>query len=133
MNDVTPVGDGSLTVNALRALSVGVATRYVPICRLNDEVSGASGCRIGRERPTTAARGFSIFLLDERDGVVRHAEDSLGGGWYRFAGRMRGEGTAARRAWREAYVRRLVVADAACATVAALIAYFGRFGAETAT
>src|SRR3954451_2672736 len=46
---------------------------------------------------------------------------------------MRGEGTAARRAWREAYVRRLVVADAACAAVAALIAYLGRFGAETAT
>jgi exopolysaccharide biosynthesis polyprenyl glycosylphosphotransferase len=46
---------------------------------------------------------------------------------------MRGEGTAARRAWRPAYVRYLVLGDAACAVFAALAAYLGRFGAEVRT
>ncbi|WP_336033517.1 sugar transferase [Geodermatophilus sp. FMUSA9-8] len=41
--------------------------------------------------------------------------------------RLRGEGTAARRAWRRAYVRRAVVLDAACASVAAVVGYLVRF------
>jgi exopolysaccharide biosynthesis polyprenyl glycosylphosphotransferase len=44
-----------------------------------------------------------------------------------FAPRLRGEGTVARRAWRSAYVRRAVVADSACAGVAALVGYLVRF------
>jgi exopolysaccharide biosynthesis polyprenyl glycosylphosphotransferase len=46
---------------------------------------------------------------------------------------MRGEGTVARRAWRDAYVRRLVLGDGLCAAVAALTGYVGRFGAEAAS
>jgi exopolysaccharide biosynthesis polyprenyl glycosylphosphotransferase len=46
---------------------------------------------------------------------------------------MRGDGTVARRAWRGAYVRRLVTGDALCAAVAAAVAYVGRFGADTPT
>ncbi|WNV76012.1 sugar transferase [Geodermatophilus sp. DSM 44513] len=49
------------------------------------------------------------------------------GGWSRFAGRLRGEGTAARRAWRAAYVRRAVLGDAAVAALAAVVAYVLRF------
>src|SRR3954451_19100376 len=72
-------------------------------------------------------------MLDVRDESFRHGEPPAGRGWYGFAPRMRGEGTAARRAWRGAYVRRLIAGDAVCAALAALVAYLGRFGAEAST
>ncbi len=42
--------------------------------------------------------------------------------------RLRGEGTSARRAWRSAYVRDIVVGDAIGAVFASTIGYFVRFG-----
>jgi exopolysaccharide biosynthesis polyprenyl glycosylphosphotransferase len=54
-------------------------------------------------------------------------------GWSRFAPRLRGEGTAARRAWRAAYVRRTVLGDAVCAAVAGLVGYLVRFGPQGAS
>ncbi|WP_281283871.1 sugar transferase [Modestobacter altitudinis] len=45
--------------------------------------------------------------------------------------RLRGEGTDARRAWRTAYVRRIVVGDGLAALAAAAIAYVVRFGPQT--
>nr|WP_246406464.1 sugar transferase [Modestobacter versicolor] len=41
--------------------------------------------------------------------------------------RLRGEGTAARRAWRGAYVRRIALGDSLCALVAAVVGYLVRF------
>src|SRR3954452_20430633 len=67
-------------------------------------------------------------MLDVRDGTNGQAEGPINRGWYSFAPRFRGEGTEARRAWRAAYVRRTVVADALCAAVAAVVGYLGRFG-----
>jgi exopolysaccharide biosynthesis polyprenyl glycosylphosphotransferase len=46
--------------------------------------------------------------------------------------RLRGPGTEARRAWRTAYVRRLVVGDFVCALAAALVGYLVRFGSDDA-
>jgi exopolysaccharide biosynthesis polyprenyl glycosylphosphotransferase len=46
----------------------------------------------------------------------------------RFAARLRGEGTAARRAWRASYVRRTVVGDGVAAGIAGLVGYLVRFG-----
>ncbi|MPQ97917.1 exopolysaccharide biosynthesis polyprenyl glycosylphosphotransferase [Modestobacter sp. I12A-02628] len=42
--------------------------------------------------------------------------------------KLRGEGTVARRAWRPAYVRRIVVADALCALIAAFVGYAAPVG-----
>jgi exopolysaccharide biosynthesis polyprenyl glycosylphosphotransferase len=68
-----------------------------------------------------------------RDETVRRAERSVGRGWSSYAGWFRGEGTAARRAWRAAYVRRTIVGDVLAAGLAALAGYLVRFGpAETA-
>ncbi|SEL64291.1 Undecaprenyl-phosphate galactose phosphotransferase, WbaP/exopolysaccharide biosynthesis polyprenyl glycosylphosphotransferase [Blastococcus sp. DSM 46786] len=47
--------------------------------------------------------------------------------------RLRGDGTAARRAWRSAYVRRIGLGDALCAAAAAVAGYLVRFGAEETT
>jgi exopolysaccharide biosynthesis polyprenyl glycosylphosphotransferase len=55
---------------------------------------------------------------------------STGRGWLLYAGRLRGEGTAARRAWRDAYVRRVVVGDVVCAALAGLAGYAVRFGTD---
>lgn len=44
--------------------------------------------------------------------------------------RMHGEGTLARRAWRAAYVRRIVLGDIACVVVAAVVGYMVRFGPD---
>jgi exopolysaccharide biosynthesis polyprenyl glycosylphosphotransferase len=44
-------------------------------------------------------------------------------GWHRFAADIAGEGTAARRAWRSAYVRRAVVLDALCAAVGGVLGW----------
>jgi len=49
-----------------------------------------------------------------------------------FRNRLRGAGTVARRAWRRAYVRRLVVWDAGSASAAAAVALLVRFGPEPA-
>ena len=44
-------------------------------------------------------------------------------GWFRFAADIAGEGTAARRAWRSAYVRRAVLFDALCAAVGGVLGW----------
>ncbi len=63
------------------------------------------------------------------DESVRHAIiRPAGRGWASYAARFRGDGTVARRAWRGAYVRRIVAADALCAGVAGLLGYLVRFG-----
>ncbi|NEM05949.1 sugar transferase [Geodermatophilus normandii] len=67
-------------------------------------------------------------MLDVCDETVRSVADVPDTGWSRFAGRLRGEGTTARRAWRGAYVRRTVVADAASAGIAGVVGYSLRFG-----
>src|SRR3712207_6829134 len=67
-------------------------------------------------------------MLDVRDGSVRRAPGAAGEGWASFAPRLRGAGTHARHAWRTTYVRRLVLADAACAAVAGTVGYLARFG-----
>ena len=69
-------------------------------------------------------------MLDVRDGLPLHDQRSVTRGWYRYATRLRGEGTEARRAWRAAYVRRIVVGDILCATLAGLAGYLVRFAAE---
>ncbi|TFV90369.1 sugar transferase [Blastococcus sp. CT_GayMR16] len=45
-----------------------------------------------------------------------------------FGHRLRGSGTVARRAWRDAYVRRLVVVDAGCALVAGAVGRLAGLG-----
>jgi exopolysaccharide biosynthesis polyprenyl glycosylphosphotransferase len=57
-------------------------------------------------------------LLDVHDGTIRHlpAQRDRRGSW--SANRLRGEGTGARRAWRSAYVRRVLAADAIAALIA---------------
>ncbi|GAB3365672.1 sugar transferase [Modestobacter lapidis] len=57
------------------------------------------------------------------DLVDRSGAQSAGEGWFRFAPGIRGEGTAARRAWQPAYVRRMVLLDVLCAAVAAAVGY----------
>src|SRR5687768_492737 len=42
---------------------------------------------------------------------------------------LRGAGTAARRAWRRVYVRRIVLGDGVSAAIAAAVGYLLRFGA----
>jgi exopolysaccharide biosynthesis polyprenyl glycosylphosphotransferase len=46
---------------------------------------------------------------------------------------LRGDGAIARRAWRTAYVRRLVAGDVACALLAAVLGLVVKFGAPTAS
>jgi exopolysaccharide biosynthesis polyprenyl glycosylphosphotransferase len=69
-------------------------------------------------------------LLDAPDAAFPHGQRSATRGWYSYAARFRGEGTEARRAWRGAYVRRIVVGDILCAAIAGLSGYFGRFGSD---
>src|SRR4051812_23329009 len=47
-----------------------------------------------------------------------------------LAARLRGEGTAGRRAWRGRYVRRIAVGDAMCAAAAGAVGYVVRFGTD---
>jgi exopolysaccharide biosynthesis polyprenyl glycosylphosphotransferase len=77
--------------------------------------------------------GVLISLLDTHGTVAgpSHAGPSqrpTARGWYFYAGRFRGEGTVARRAWRGDYVRRIVVADIICAALAGSAGYLVRFG-----
>src|SRR5829696_4150329 len=69
-------------------------------------------------------------MIDVRYGLPKHDQKSVARGWYSYASRFRGEGTEARRAWRGAYVRRIVVGDVVCAALAGLAGYMGRFGPE---
>jgi exopolysaccharide biosynthesis polyprenyl glycosylphosphotransferase len=60
-------------------------------------------------------------MLDVRDGVLRHIPQQRSQSALPAPPspeRLRGEGTEARRAWRPAYVRRVVLLDAVAATVA---------------
>ena len=69
-----------------------------------------------------------MALIDSRNLVDRQRR-STSGGWRLFApAPIRGEGTVARRAWRSAYVRRLVVADALSAGFAGALGFVVRFG-----
>jgi exopolysaccharide biosynthesis polyprenyl glycosylphosphotransferase len=61
--------------------------------------------------------------MSSTDLVGRSRERPVGDGWSRFAPGIRGEGTAARRAWQATFVRRAVALDLLCATVAALLGY----------
>jgi exopolysaccharide biosynthesis polyprenyl glycosylphosphotransferase len=70
--------------------------------------------------------------LDARPESARHENQPTAGGWFSYTARLRGEGTAARRAWRGAYVRGVVVADIACGILAGLAGYVVRFGPENA-
>ena len=63
-----------------------------------------------------------------RDEAVRQTQILPTRGWGFLAPRLRGEGTTARRAWRGAYVRRLVAVDAVIAGIAACVGYLVRFG-----
>ncbi|WP_409331711.1 sugar transferase [Trujillonella humicola] len=67
-----------------------------------------------------------------RDEAVRQPDVVRARGWSFLAPRLRGEGTAARRAWRGAYVRRLLAVDATVAGFAACVGYLIRFGPESA-
>ncbi|MGY1671011.1 sugar transferase [Geodermatophilus sp. SYSU D00710] len=77
-------------------------------------------------------RGAAISMLDVRDGSVRRVFPPDTSGWLRFAGPLRGEGTAARRLWQASYVRRTVVFDAIAAGIAGLIGYLVRFAPDQA-
>lgn len=92
---------------------------------LNDEVPSPNG-----ESPAlcaSIARGASISTVEMRRGDLRNPVYS-GRGWTRFALRLRGEGTSARRAWRAAYVRRVILGDAICASLAVAAAYMAGLG-----
>ncbi|MGY2083209.1 sugar transferase [Blastococcus sp. SYSU DS0539] len=60
-------------------------------------------------------------MLEVDDALLHHDVESVGRRWLWLAPRLRGEGTAARRAWRSSYVRRLVTLDALSALIAALV------------
>ncbi|PWW21830.1 Undecaprenyl-phosphate galactose phosphotransferase WbaP/exopolysaccharide biosynthesis polyprenyl glycosylphosphotransferase [Geodermatophilus normandii] len=62
-----------------------------------------------------------LSLLETVDGAVPGEAQSVGRRWYWLTPRLRGEGTAARRAWRASYVRRLVLLDAVAALMAAIV------------
>src|SRR4051812_45854374 len=79
-------------------------------------------CRAGRR----AAGGGGDVVLETQKRAFRQAVRP-GGRWTTWASRLRGEGTAARRAWRRVYVRRIVLSDAAVAFVAAAAGFFIRF------
>jgi exopolysaccharide biosynthesis polyprenyl glycosylphosphotransferase len=72
--------------------------------------------------------GVIISLLPAQERPGRRLGDAAFSGWSWLLPRFRGEGTAARRAWRTAYVRRAVLADGGCAAIASGIGYLARFG-----
>src|SRR3954452_6416725 len=88
---------------------------------------------LGALAPALAHGGAHISMIDVRDGLPSHDQRSVTRGWYSYAARFRGEGTEARRAWRQAYVRRVVVGDILCAALAGAAGYLVRFGAEALT
>jgi hypothetical protein len=69
-----------------------------------------------------------MTAIELSDGPVGHGPHAVTPAWSWLAPRVRGEGTAARRAWRTAYVGRAVLADAGAAAIAATVAYMVRFG-----
>ena len=77
--------------------------------------------------------GVPISLLDTHGTVAGASQRPTTRGLYSYVGRLRGEGTVARRAWRGAYVRRIVVADSICAAVAGSAGYLVRFGSGNAS
>src|SRR5688572_11966401 len=85
---------------------------------------------MGRSPRHHAHGGAAVSLLDVWDVPSRRLD---GFGWSSFATRFRGEGTAARRTWRVAYVRRTIVADVLCAAVAAIVGYLVRFESTDTT
>ena len=62
-----------------------------------------------------------MSALDVRDEPVPSAAVALGRRRFWSVPRLRGEGTAARRAWRASYVRRIAVLDVLCALAAAVV------------
>ncbi|WP_299954956.1 sugar transferase [uncultured Modestobacter sp.] len=62
-----------------------------------------------------------MSLLDSTDEVAELRTDVVARRRFWSVARLRGEGTAARRAWRSTYVRRVVAGDAIVAVLAALV------------
>ena len=89
-------------------------------------MSGGTGAR------AQAHGGAHISMIDVRDGLPSHDQRSVTRGWYSYAARFRGEGTEARRAWRHAYVRRILLGDVLAAALAGLVGYMIRFSGEPA-
>jgi exopolysaccharide biosynthesis polyprenyl glycosylphosphotransferase len=77
--------------------------------------------------------GVPISLLDTHGTAAGSSQQPTARDLYSYAGRFRGEGTVARRAWRGDYVRRIVVADIICAALAGSAGYLVRFGPENAS
>ena len=69
-----------------------------------------------------------MATIDVVDRPGASGPGSAGEGWNRFSAGIRGEGTAARRAWQTDYVRRTVLFDLLCASVAAFIGHAVFFG-----
>ncbi|MCZ2822763.1 sugar transferase [Modestobacter sp. VKM Ac-2977] len=69
-----------------------------------------------------------MTLLESGQRAATESRPNADRRWGWSIARLRGEGTAARRAWKPAYVRRVVIGDIACALVAALVGYLVRFG-----
>ncbi|WP_166756031.1 sugar transferase [Modestobacter marinus] len=81
-------------------------------------------------------------MIEQSDEAIRHLDGqpssrtrsnvgrrSAGARRWSFSvSRLRGEGTAARRAWRATYVQRIVVTDAAVAITAAMVGFLANFG-----
>ncbi|WP_243737625.1 sugar transferase [Blastococcus xanthinilyticus] len=93
--------------------------------------SRVGGVLRGSFQTTRRTQEFGITLQIAPGDTTRHAPPT-GRGRPRFSRvrRLRGEGTEARRAWRSAYVRSIVLGDAVCAALAAVIGYFVRFGTD---
>jgi exopolysaccharide biosynthesis polyprenyl glycosylphosphotransferase len=72
-----------------------------------------------------------LALLDQPHEVVRLEPNTLSRRRLFSTTRLRGEGTKARRAWRGAYVRRILIGDSLAASLAALVGYLVKFGPES--
>src|SRR3954454_10875209 len=69
-----------------------------------------------------------MALLDVHDRIVHDRPPAQRSWRCSPRAKLRGEGTAARRAWRPAYVRRIVVLDALCAALAAYVGFAAPVG-----
>src|SRR5207237_1110164 len=87
-------------------------------------------CHRGISSANSVRRPLGDFVDTLSGHQVRLPGETTG----RFPGRPslaaapHGRGTAARHAWRRAYVRRIIVGDALCALVSATIGFLVRFG-----
>src|SRR3954447_9725751 len=84
--------------------------------------------RVVRRHGACIAGRPGNFMLQLREGSVRNAPRSNGPTEFISTGRLRGEGTSARRAWRSTYVRRIALADFLCAALAGYVAHLSLRG-----